>query len=115
MVAAPARPMTAVTMIFEMTLGLSLPMILAVAAGLGVRRALSRENIYTAKLIGRGHVIPKALHANVFLVRAAKDVMAKDFVPVPAETQLDAFLRLPEHRTATSSSPVASTSLGWCG
>src|SRR5581483_7205318 len=68
--------MTAVTMIFEMTLDyhIVLPMILAVAAGLGVRRALSRENIYTAKLVGRGHVIPKALHANMFLVRAARDV-----------------------------------------
>ena len=91
--------MTAVTMIFEMTLDyhIVLPMILAVAAALGVRRTLSRENIYTAKLVGRGHVIPKALHANMFLVRAAKDVMERDFVLVPAETRLDAFLRLPEH------------------
>jgi CIC family chloride channel protein len=93
--------MTAVTMIFEMTLDyhIVLPMILAVAAGLGVRRTLSRENIYTAKLVGRGHVIPKALHANMFLVRAAKDVMERDFVLVPADTRLDAFLRLPEHTT----------------
>ncbi|HWB49418.1 MAG TPA: chloride channel protein [Stellaceae bacterium] len=92
--------MTAVTMIFEMTLDyhIVLPMILAVAAGLGVRRALSRENIYTAKLVPRGHAIPKALHANMFLVRAAKDVMEKSFVVVPAETRLDAFLRQPEHR-----------------
>jgi CIC family chloride channel protein len=92
--------MTAVTMIFEMTLDyhIVLPMILAVAAGLGVRRALSRENIYTAKLIDRGHVIPKALHANMFLVRSAKDVMERDFTLVSAETRLDAFLRLPEHR-----------------
>ena len=92
--------MTAVTMIFEMTLDyhIVLPMILAVAAGLGVRRALSRENIYTAKLVGRGHVIPKALHANMFLVRAAKDVMETRFLLVPAETRLDVFLRRPEHR-----------------
>jgi CIC family chloride channel protein len=92
--------MTAVTMIFEMTLDyhIVLPMILAVAAALGVRRALSRENIYTAKLIGRGHAIPKALHANMFLVRAAKDVMEKDFVLVPADARLDTFLRQPEHR-----------------
>ncbi|HEX3885653.1 MAG TPA: chloride channel protein [Stellaceae bacterium] len=94
--------MTAVTMIFEMTLDyhIVLPMILAVAAGLGVRRALSRENIYTAKLVGRGHTIPKALHANMFLVRAARDVMARDFLVVPAEQRLDAFLRQPEHRGA---------------
>jgi CIC family chloride channel protein len=92
--------MTAVTMIFEMTLDyhIVLPMILAVAAGLGVRRGLSRENIYTAKLVGRGHVFPKALHANMFLVRAAKDVMERDFTIVAAETRLDEFLRRPEHR-----------------
>lgn len=92
--------MTAVTMIFEMTLDyhMVLPMILAVAAALGVRRTLSRENIYTAKLVGRGHVIPKALHANMFLVRAAKDVMETRFLLVPAETRLDAFLQRPEHR-----------------
>jgi hypothetical protein len=28
----------------------------------------------TANLIARGHVITKALHANMFLVRAAKDI-----------------------------------------
>ncbi len=98
--AATGAAMTAVTMIFEMTLDyhIVLPMILAVAAGLGVRRALSRENIYTAKLVGRGHVIPKALHANMFLVRAARDVMEKNFVLVPAELRLEEFLRQPEHR-----------------
>jgi CIC family chloride channel protein len=92
--------MTAITMIFEMTLDyhIVLSMILAVAAWLGVRRTLSRENIYTAKLISRGHAIPKALHANMFLVRATKDLMERDFVVVPAATRLDAFLRLPEHR-----------------
>jgi len=97
---ATGAAMTAVTMIFEMTLDyhIVLPMILAVAAGLGVRRTLSSENIYTAKLVGRGHAIPKALHANMFLVRAAKDVMEKNFVIVPAEMRLDAFLRQPEHQ-----------------
>lgn len=97
---ATGAAMTAVTMIFEMTLDyhIVLPMILSVAAGLGVRRALSRENIYTAKLIGRGHVIPKALHANMFLVRAAKDVMETQFLLVPAETRLDAFLRQLDRR-----------------
>lgn len=92
--------MTAVTMIFEMTLDyhIVLPMILAVAAGLGLRRALSRENIYTAKLVGRGHVIPKALHANMFLVRAARDVMETRFLLIPSETRIDTFLQQPENR-----------------
>ena len=63
--------MTAVTMIFEMTrdYDIVMPMIVAVAISIGVRRVLSRENIYTIKLVARRHFIPKALHANMFLVR----------------------------------------------
>ena len=87
--------MTAVTMIFEMTrdYGLVMPMILAVALSLGVRRLLSAENIYTVKLVGRGHFIPKALHANMFLVRHANEVMDKDVRVLPAETDFTTFLK----------------------
>ena len=55
--------MTAVTMTFEMTrdYDIVMPMILAVATSVGVRRMLSRENIYTLKLVRRGRTIPKAL------------------------------------------------------
>lgn len=89
--------MTAVTMIFEMTrdYGIVMPTILAVAVSIGVRRMLSRENIYTIKLVGRRHFIPKALHANMFLVRHASDVMDRDVLVLPAETDFDTFLRLP--------------------
>jgi chloride channel protein, CIC family len=92
--------MTAVTMIFEMTrdYDIVMPMILAVAMSVGVRRLLSRENIYTLKLYRRGHVIPKALHANMFLVRRAREVMDTDIVAVPAEMGFDAFLAQPDHR-----------------
>ncbi len=92
--------MTAVTMIFEMTrdYGIVLPMILAVALSVGVRRLLSRENIYTLKLYRRGHVVPKALHANMFLVRRASEVMDTDVVLAPADMSFDAFLSQPDHR-----------------
>ena len=30
------------------------------------------------KLVRRGHAVPKALHANMFLVRRAGEVMDKD-------------------------------------
>jgi CIC family chloride channel protein len=91
--------MTAVTMIFEMTrdYNIVLPMIVAVAVAVGVRRVLSRENIYTLKLFRRGHVIPKALHANMFLVRRAKEVMDTDVYLAPAEMSFDAFLALPDN------------------
>ena len=95
---ATGAAMTAVTMIFEMTrdYAIVLPMILAVAVALGVRRLLSRENIYTLKLTRRGHTIPKALQANMFLVRKAKEVMERDFVVVPADLGLNAFLLQPD-------------------
>jgi chloride channel protein, CIC family len=91
--------MTAVTMIFEMTLdyGIVMPMIIAVAISIGSRRVLSRENIYTIKLLARRHFIPKALHANMFLVRRAVDVMDKDILVLPHTMAFDDFLRLPEH------------------
>jgi CIC family chloride channel protein len=92
---ATGAAMTSVAMVFEMTrdYDIVLPMILAVAVGLGVRRMLSRENIYTMKLVRRGHPIPKALHANMFLVRSAKDAMQRDFVLVDEATGFDDFLR----------------------
>ncbi len=87
--------MTAVTMIFEMTrdYDLVMPSIVAVALAIGMRRLLSVENIYTIKLVGRGHFVPKAMHANMFLVRHASDVMERDVVVRPADADLDEFLR----------------------
>jgi CIC family chloride channel protein len=72
--------MTAVAMIFEMTrdYDIVLPMIIAVAVSLGVRRLLCPESIYTLKLVRRGHPIPNALHANMFLVQSAAQVMETD-------------------------------------
>ena len=86
--------MTAVTMIFEMTrdYDLVMPSIVAVALAIGVRRLLSQENIYTVKLVGRGHFVPKALYANMFLVRRAHEVMQKDVTILPADSDFDAFL-----------------------
>ena len=91
--------MTAVTMIFEMTLdyGIVLPMIIAVAISIGIRRVLSRENIYTIKLQARRHFIPKALHANMFLVRRAGEVMEKDVIILSQDMTFDQFLALTDH------------------
>ena len=91
--------MTAVVMIFEMTLsyGIIMPMIVAVAMSVGVRRVLSRETIYSLKLVRRGRALPKALHANMFLVRQAREAMDTDVVVLPADTSFDEFLRWPDH------------------
>jgi CIC family chloride channel protein len=92
--------LTAVTMIFEMTRNydIILPMILPVALSVGVRRLLSRENIYTMKLFRRGRAIPKALHANMFLVRHADEVMDIDVIVAPAEMDFGALLSRPDNR-----------------
>jgi CIC family chloride channel protein len=58
---------------------------------------LSRENIYTIKLVSRRHFIPKALHANMFLVHQARDVMDRDILLLPTNMSFDAFLRQPKH------------------
>lgn len=92
--------MTAVTMIFEMTrdYNIVMPMIVAVAVSIGVRRVLSAENIYTIKLVARGHFIPKSMHANMFLVRQAGDVMEKNFLVLPGETRFDQLLNMPSQQ-----------------
>jgi chloride channel protein, CIC family len=101
--------MTAVTMIFEMTrdYDLMMPSIVAVALAIGVRRLLSPENIYTIKLVGRGHFVPKALHANMFLVRRASEVMEHDVTILPAEADFDAFLH--QHSTGRGFKHVVVT------
>jgi chloride channel protein, CIC family len=86
--------MTAVVMIFEMTLSydIIMPMIVAVAMSVGVRRVLSRETIYTLKLVRRGQGIPKVRHANMFLVKRAREVMDTGVLVLPRETSFDRFL-----------------------
>ena len=92
--------MTAVAMIFEMTRDyeIVLPMIIAVALSIGVRRLLSPENIYTLKLFRRGHRVPKARQANMFLIQHARDVMDRDVVLAAADASVAEFLSQPQHR-----------------
>ncbi len=106
--------MTAVTMIFEMTLdyNIVLPMILAVASASACAGCSRAENIYTMKLVRRGHAMPRGLHANLFLVRSARDVMLRDVAILDAATSFAAFLRRSEsaggvrHVVVTRQRPV---------
>jgi len=72
--------LTAIAMTFEMTLDYEvvLPMVIASAVALGIRRMMSTESIYTIKLVRRGHPVPDTLHANIFLVRSARNIMDTD-------------------------------------
>ena len=96
---ATGAAMTAVTMLFEMTrdYDIVMPTIMAVALALGVRRLLSREDIYTIKLVSRGHFVPKALHANMFhgaprqrcdAARSRSAAGRRRFLRLPARSRL---------------------------
>jgi CIC family chloride channel protein len=69
--------LTAIVMIFEMTLDYSvvLPMTLTVAVSYGLRRMLLTESVYTMKLARRGHPMPWALQANAYLVHQVTDMV----------------------------------------
>ena len=73
--------------LFEMTraFNIILPLVLAVAIALGIRRALVVNDIYTIKLRKRGRAIPTDRTTNMFLVQPAREVMSKDFIVLPAE------------------------------
>jgi CIC family chloride channel protein len=87
---------TALVMIFEMTLDYNavLPLTVTVATSNGLRSILSRETIYTLKLARRGHFIPKALQANFQYSRRAGMVMEANLKVLPAATRIPDFARI---------------------
>ena len=99
---ATGAALTAAVMIFEMTrdYNIMVPIVIAVAISVGIRRVLSFENIYTIKLARRGVTIPKERHSNMFLVRHANDIMDTAFAVMPETTALrDAIETLKETAT----------------
>ena len=92
---ATGAAMTAIVMIFEMTLDYSviLPMTITVALSYGTRTLLTRESIYTMKLARRDHYIPAALQANLLHVRRARDIMQAAVVMVSSSDSLEVLAR----------------------
>ena len=74
--------MTAMVMVFEMTLDFSvvLPIIITVALSHAVRQLLISDTIYTRKLTLRGLKAPDSFHADFSFALSAKDLME---TPVP--------------------------------
>ncbi len=79
--------MTAITMNFEMTrdYNIIVPLIIAVAISIGVRRGLMRDNIFSAELVRRGRPVPKDRYSNLYLVRSAREVMDSNIAVMSAE------------------------------
>ncbi len=95
--------MTAIVMIFEMTLDYSviLPMTITVALSYGTRTLLSHESIYTLKLIRRDHYVPAALQVNLLHIRRARDIMQEPVEMISSRESIDALARLAgDHRDA---------------
>jgi CIC family chloride channel protein len=93
---AIGAPMTAIVMIFEMTLNYNvmIPMTITVAISYGVRTMLSKESIYTMKLVRRGHIIPQVLQANFQQLRRAGELMDTRFMTVPASMPLGELIQM---------------------
>ena len=88
--------MTAVVMVFEMTRDYSIviPMIIAVAVAVAVRRLVTVDSLYTIKLVKRGHFIPQALQSNLFLVRRAAEIMDRNLQILPDSTMVSSLSHL---------------------
>jgi chloride channel protein, CIC family len=87
---------TAIVMIFEMTLDyqMILPMTIAVAISYGIRKFLLKNSIYTLKLARRGQPVPEALQANSWLVRQARDYMDSRLAVVPVSAPLESLAQI---------------------
>ncbi len=69
--------MTSIMMIFEMTgdYSITVAAIVAVVVAVGVRTMLSPEDIYTMKLVRRGHYVPRDRRSHMFPIRLAREAM----------------------------------------
>jgi CIC family chloride channel protein len=88
---ATGAALTAVEMIFEMTLDYSvvLPMALTVSVSYGLRRYLCLDSIYTMKLSRRGEYMPQALQANAHLLHHVSEMALDPATVMPASTPID--------------------------
>jgi CIC family chloride channel protein len=93
---ATGAALTAIVMIFEMTLDYNviLPMTITVAISYGVRKFLGNDSIYTLKLTRRGHHMPESMQASFPLVRLARDIMQPRVIPVSVSTPINELPRL---------------------
>lgn len=92
--------LTAIVMVFEMTrdYNIIVPLVLAVAIAVGVRKALIADNMYTTRLRRRGRPVPSDRFTNMYLVRQAQKLMSTKFRVMPANTLVkDALAQIKEH------------------
>ncbi|MGE4530822.1 MAG: chloride channel protein [Acidithiobacillus sp.] len=98
--ASTGAAVTGAVMIFEMTndYHIIIPLIVVASLAFGLRRLITRESIYTRKLIRRGHFIPEARHSNLYLMRTAAELMETPLVRLRGDRDLTDLQKLLLHR-----------------
>ncbi|MDO4664726.1 MAG: chloride channel protein [Actinomycetaceae bacterium] len=107
---AARAPITAVLIIVEMTgqYALILPVMLAVAIAVGVSRFLTRETIYTAKLIRRGDRLDEPVDRTLVGRMSARELMEPIPLTVTTNDTISTTLRL-LHSSGETSAVVIDT------
>lgn len=98
--ASTGAAVTAVVMILEMTrdYNVVIPLVVAVSLAYAVRRHLLAENIYTLKLVRRGHHVPTSLQSHLYLMYKALDIVQPAYITLNADAKVADLLE----RNATS-------------
>jgi CIC family chloride channel protein len=101
---ATGAALAAIVMIFEMTRDYSviIPMTITVALSYGIRKLLSKESIYTMKLVRRGRHMPEALQTNLHQLKRVRELMTTQYVPVSASSTLDELKRMASSATSAA-------------
>jgi CIC family chloride channel protein len=114
--AASNAPITAILIVFEMTLDYSimLPLMLGVVLSTAIARGLSAETIYTMKLLRRGIRLDELGDPDVRSRIRIKNIMTRDYPVVRAETPVHDLLGM-FAREKTHGFPVVDEDGALCG
>ncbi len=94
--AAARAPFAAILIIFELTgnYAIILPVMMAVVIATLVSRSMSRESIYTLKLLRRGVDLDQEDLGDVLRMTTVRDAMTRNFPTVPASLTMNQLIRL---------------------
>ncbi len=78
---ATSAPLTAAVITYEMTLDYSiiLPLMIAIGVAYAVRRMITESDIYTLKLLRRGHIVPEGLASDYVGNLKVDSIMSRHF------------------------------------
>jgi CIC family chloride channel protein len=93
---AARAPFSAILIIFELTgnYAIILPVMTAVVIATLVSRAITRESIYTLKLLRRGVDLEQEDLGDVLRMTAVREAMTRNFPTVPAALPMNQLIRL---------------------